>query len=189
MGRVLLASGSDKGIELLSQLLKVSGYSQITNTNSGNDARRCIDQTEYELIVINTPLSDEFGHDFSIKAAESSNSGIILICKSDIADDVSDKLSCYGVCVIPKPVNKAIFHQSVKLVSATRSRMLGLQTENFKLQTKIEEIRLVNRAKCCLIQYLKFSEPQAHRYIEKQAMDTRQTRKEVALNILSTYEQ
>ena len=173
MDRVLLASGSDKGIELLSQLLKISGYGQIIGTKSGNDARRCINQNEYGLIVINTPLSDEFGHELSIKAAESSNSGIILICKSDIS----------------KPVNKTLFHQSIQLVSATRSRMLGLQTENFKLQTKIEEIRLINRAKCCLIQYLKFSEPQAHRYIEKQAMDTRQTRKEVALNILSTYEQ
>lgn len=189
MGRVLLASGSDKGIELLSQHLKMSGYNQITNTNSGSDARRCIDRYEYELIIINTPLSDEFGHEFSIKAAESSNSGIILICKSDIADDLEDKLNCYGVCVIPKPLNKAVFHQSVKLVSATRSRILGLQSENFKLQNKIEEIRLVNRAKCALIQYLKFTEPQAHRYIEKQAMDTRQTRKEVALSILSTYEQ
>lgn len=189
MGRVLLASGSDKGIAVLSQLLKESGYNQITNTNSGNDARRCIDQTEFELLIINTPLSDEFGHDLSVKAAESSNSGIILICKSEISDDVSDKLSSYGVCVIPKPVNKAVFHQSVKLVSATRSRMLGLQSENFKLQNKIEEIRLVNRAKICLMQYLKFSEPQAHRYIEKLAMDTRQTRKEVAQNILSTYEQ
>jgi AmiR/NasT family two-component response regulator len=181
MERVLLASGSDKGITLLSQLLRESGYNQITNTKSGNDARRCINQTEYELIVINTPLTDEFGHEFSIKAAECSNSGIILICKSDISEDVS-------VCVVPKPVNKVVFHQSVRLVSATRSRMLGLQNENFKLQTKIEEIRLVNRAKCCLIQYLKFSEPQAHRYIEKQAMDTRQTRKEVAQRILSTYE-
>ncbi len=189
MGRVLLTSGCDKGIELLSQLLNMSGYSQLTNTNSGNDARRYINQNEYELIVINTPLCDEFGHEFSIKAAESSNAGIILICKSDIADDVSDKLSSYGVCVISKPVNKVVFHQSLKLVSATRSRMIGLQTENIKLQTKIEEIRLVNRAKFCLIQHLKFSEPQAHRYIEKQAMDTRQTRKEVALNILSTYEQ
>jgi response regulator NasT len=123
-----------------------------------------------------------------MKISESSNSGIILICKSDIADDVSDKLSCYGVCVVPKPVNKVIFHQTLKIVSATRSRILGLQNENFKLQTKIEEIRLVNRAKCALIQYLKFSEPQAHRYIEKQAMDTRSTRKEVAQRILSTYE-
>lgn len=67
---------SDKGITLLSQLLRESGYNQITNTKSGNDARRCINQTEYELIVINTPLTDEFGHEFSIKAAECSNSGI-----------------------------------------------------------------------------------------------------------------
>lgn len=188
MDRVLLASGSDKGIALLSQLLKEQGYTQITNTQSGSDARRCVNQTKYELVVINTPLSDEFGHELSIKIAECSNSGIILICKSEISEDVADKLSCYGVCVIPKPVNKVVFHQSLRLVSATRSRMLGLQNENFKLQTKIEEIRLINRAKCCLIQYLKFSEPQAHRYIEKQAMDTRQTRKEVAQRILSTYE-
>ena len=46
MERVLLASGSDKGITLLSQLLRESGYNQITNTKSGNDARRCINQTE-----------------------------------------------------------------------------------------------------------------------------------------------
>ena len=47
MDRVLLASGSDKGIELLSQLLKISGYGQIIGTKSGNDARRCINQNEY----------------------------------------------------------------------------------------------------------------------------------------------
>ena len=188
MDKVLLASGSNKGIDLLSQLLRSSGYGQITSTSSGNDARRYINMNEYELCIINTPLIDEFGHELSIKIAESCNSGIILICKSEIADDVADKLSCYGICVVSKPVNKAIFHQSIRLVSATLSRMLGLHTENFKLQTKIEEIRLINRAKCALIQYLKFTEPQAHRYIEKQAMDTRQTRKEVAQHILSTYE-
>ena len=67
MDRVLLASGSDKGIELLSQLLKISGYGQIIGTKSGNDARRCINQNEYELIVINTPLSDEFGHELLLR--------------------------------------------------------------------------------------------------------------------------
>ena len=62
------------------------------------------------------------------------------------------------------------------------------QGENLKLQNKADEIKLIDRAKKCLMQYLKFSEPQAHRYIEKQAMDTRQTRKEVAKRILSVYE-
>ena len=96
--------------------------------------------------------------------------------------------SYYGVCVLPKPLNKSLFFQSLKIVSATQSRIMGLRNENFKLQSKIEEIRLVNRAKCVLIQYLKLTEPQAHRYIEKQAMDTRQTKKDVAEKILKTYE-
>jgi response regulator NasT len=33
------------------------------------------------------------------------------------------------------------------------------------------------------------SETQAHHYIEKQAMDMRMTKREVALNILKTYEE
>lgn len=188
MDRALIVSGSEKGLDAVEQLLKSSGYGKITSITNGSEARRIIDTTEFELVVINTPLSDEFGHELSIMIAESSTAGILLICKNDIADDVSDKVGDFGVCVVPKPLNRVIFHQSLKLVQATRSRMLGLKKENVKLLTKIDEMRLINRAKCTLMQYLKFTEPQAHRYIEKQAMDTRQTRREVALRILATYE-
>ena len=66
--------------------------------------------------------------------------------------------------------------------------MLGLRDENIQLQQKIEEIRLVDRAKCALIQYLNLTEAQAHRYIEKQAMDLRLSRRQVAEAILKTYE-
>ncbi len=187
MERILLVSGSAEGLEILSQLTKDSGYTSITRSRSGNEARRMTDSEEFSLIIINTPLSDEFGREFAVKTAETTNSGIILICKQDIADDLSDKLSCNGIFVVSKPINKSAFFQTVRLVMSTRSRMLG-SSSNQKLQTKAEEIKLVNRAKNCLMQYLKFSEPQAHRYIEKQAMDTRRTRIDVAKHILSIYE-
>ncbi|MCI1268929.1 MAG: ANTAR domain-containing protein [Ruminococcus sp.] len=188
MDRALIVSGSEKGMEAVVQLLKSCGYSRISSISNGSEARRMIDSNDFELVVINTPLPDEFGHELSIMIAEASTAGIILICKSDISDEVSDKVGDFGVCVVPKPINRTVFHQSMRLVQATRSRMLGLKKENVKLLTKIDEMRLINRAKCALMQYLKFTEPQAHRYIEKQAMDTRQTRKEVALSILSMYE-
>ena len=65
---------------------------------------------------------------------------------------------------------------------------MNLENENQKLQKKIEEIRIVDRAKLILIQVLKMTEPQAQRYIEKQSMDLRQTRLTTAENILRTYE-
>jgi len=73
-------------------------------------------------------------------------------------------------------------------MAASHKRITGLKNENIKLQKKIEDIRLIDRAKCVLIQYLNMTEPQAHRYIEKQAMDMRITRAEVAQGILKTYE-
>ena len=52
----------------------------------------------------------------------------------------------------------------------------------------MEEIRLVNRAKWLLIDELKMSEPDTHRYIEKQAMDLCVSKREVAEEIIKTYE-
>ena len=62
-----------------------------------------------------------------------------------------------------------------------------LSVENEKLAGKIDEFRIIDRAKWVLIDYLKMSEEQAHRYIEKQAMDLRIPRIEAAKNILKTY--
>ncbi len=188
MDRALIISGSEKGMEIIAQFLYSYGYKNLTSTASGSEARRMAQTSDYALMIINTPLKDEFGHELSISLSEHTSAGIILLCKTDIADDVSDKVGDYGVCVVSRPMNKNLFHQSIRLVEATRSRMLGLKQENSKLLVKIDELRLISRAKCALVQHLKFTESEAHRYIEKQAMDTRSTRKEVALRILSTYE-
>ena len=49
-------------------------------------------------------------------------------------------------------------------------------------------MKLINRAKFMLMQYLGFDENQAHKYLEKQAMDKRITRLEVAIEIIKIYE-
>ena len=51
----------------------------------------------------------------------------------------------------------------------------------------MKEIRLINRAKWLLIKELKMDEPQAHRYIEKQAMDQCITKREVAETLIKMY--
>ena len=189
MNRALIVDPLPETSELIRHQLAAEGFGTIAVLTSGNEARRLIaGEAEPEIVVINTPLPDEFGQELSVMIAENTSAGIILICSGDIADDVGDKVSGSGVCVISKPLNLPQLSRSVKLVTATRSRMMGLKKENADLLTRIDEMRLINRAKCTLMQYLKFTEPQAHKYIEKQAMNTRQTRREVAIRILATYE-
>lgn len=188
MENALLLSGSQKGREGLTQLLKENGFLTAAVCENGGEARRTLIQNDFSLVVINTPLTDEFGHELALTVAQTTSAGVVMLVKNEFADDISAKVENDGVLVIAKPLNRLIFSQTIKLAASVRRRLIGLQNENIKLQNKIEEIRLVNRAKCTLIQYLGLTEAQAHRYIEKQAMDMRQTRRETARSILSMYE-
>ncbi|MFA0815836.1 MAG: ANTAR domain-containing response regulator [Anaerofustis sp.] len=188
MSDVLIVSSSQKSSDFLTGFMKENFGSGIKTAKSGSDARRILNEKDFPVVIINTPLSDEFGNELAINATEISSAGIVLIVKNEIVDEVAENVEDYGVLTVAKPINRILLHQTVKLAFSTHSRVVGFKKENVQLQSKIEEMRLVDRAKCVLIQYLTMSEPQAHRYIEKQAMDMRVSKRVIAEGILKTYE-
>lgn len=186
--RTLIISGSEKGLDGVTNFLKACGYPSVVTISSGSEARRLIHQDDYSLIIINTPLKDESGYQLSLKLCESTCAAVILICKADIADEMTNRTIDYGVCVVPKPLNKTAFLQAIRTGMAFHRRMMNLHQENVKLRSKLEELRYISRAKFLLITEQQMTEEVAHRYIEKTAMDTRRTRKEIALEIIAKYQ-
>ncbi len=65
-----------------------------------------------------------------------------------------------------------------------RERIQELTQENAYLREQLDTARLVGRAKCLLVRYRDLTEPEAHRHIEKEAMDRQMTRRAVAEEIL-----
>jgi response regulator NasT len=187
MERILVVSSAENSQILCRELLS-SFQAQIVTIGDGSEARRTILTQSFDLIIINAPLKDEFGHELAAMFSQKTTAGIILLVKSELSDQISERVEDYGVVCVPKPISKAFFYQAVKIVSATSKRLVDLQNENIRLQHKIEDMRMVDRAKYALIKYLNFSESQAHRYIEKHAMDMRISRREVAENIIKTYD-
>lgn len=186
--KVLIVTGSDKGVSLISQLLDSSVFYPVSSVKSGTEARRALLGGEYDAVVINTPLPDEFGHDLAVHISEKTSSGVVLLVKNELFDQVSSKVEDYGILTIGKPIQRPMFNQAMKMLAANKNRLNRYETENRKLQTKIEEIKVISRAKCILVEYLRMTEAQAHHYIEKQAMDMRTSRKNVAEGILKTYD-
>jgi AmiR/NasT family two-component response regulator len=185
---VLIVTGTGKGAEAITQLLDHTIFTPISAVRSGSEARQKLISHSYDIIIINTPLTDEFGTDLAEYIMDSSNSGTILIVKNEIYDNICTKVEDLGILTVGKPLQKQIFNQTIKLLVADRNRIIRFQNENEKLQTKIEEIKIVSRAKCILVEYLRMNEAQAHRYIEKQAMDMRTSKKNIAESILKTYD-
>ena len=169
MERILLVSATEKSRTMLSQFLTSCGVqAQLAPASSGAEARRMLVDGLFDLVLVNTPLPDEFGHDMAQQAANDTLSGVILLAKAEIA----------------KPLSRVLFMQALRMTRAARSRLTGLQSENRRLQKRIEDIRQVDRAKCLLIECCGMTEPEAHSYIEQQAMNQRRSKRDIAEDII-----
>ena len=177
--RVLVVSSGRQAYDYIAELLPPGEFAPITHVTSAGEAKRLLLGADYDILIINTPLPDEFGTEFALDCAEGTR-GVLLLCKSELYEQVAYRL---------RPVNRQIFYSAVKLLVATIARLSKMEKQNRTLREKMEDIRAVNRAKWLLIEHLSMTEQDAHYYIEKQAMDTRLSRREVAEHIIRTYDQ
>lgn len=152
------------------------------------DAKNAVLSGEYDIVIVDGNLPGEPALELAVMITEKTNSGCLIIAAPEQSDAVADKLADAGVFLLDKPLDKTKFCRTVRLVDACRRRLEGIRRDHQKLKRRLDEIKAVNRAKMVLMQYLKFSEEQAHRYIEKQAMDLRMTRYEIAMKVIKTYD-
>ena len=184
---VLVASASSKFNESVRGLLPERLYWPVTVLKDAAGARRELLENSYDLVIVNAPLPDEFGTRLAQDICQRSAAGVMLLVKEEHFPDIDGRLTPQGVLVLSKPMSTQLFTQTLRLLCGTRERMRGLERKNATIEEKMEEIRLINRAKWLLIEELSMTEQEAHRYIEKQAMDRCVTKRAVAEQILSTY--
>lgn len=188
MDSALLVTASEKSIAFFTEILTAASVGQIAAVQTCGEARRLLSERDFDLVVINAPLSDESGESLSRYIAEKGIAQVILVVKTEYFEEVSAHTEEYGILTIAKPIHRSLFWSALKLAQSAGARLKSIQSENRKLKQKIEDIRIVDRAKCILISYLNMNEQDAHRYIEKQAMDLRTTKRAVAEGILKIYE-
>lgn len=184
---VLVVSAAEKFNTVISELLAESGYRQIRFESGVSAARRAFSENSFDFVIINSPLPDDVGLRFAIDVSASGSAVALLVVRSDIFEETNEKVYRHGVYSIPKPMSRPIIEMALKWMASSRERLRKSEKKTLSIEEKMEEIRIVNRAKWLLISELKMDEPGAHRYIEKQAMDRCVTRREIADEIIKTY--
>ena len=184
---VLLVSAAKKGNTALRSFFSGERFGQITLVDTAARARRRMAEGEYDLVIINAPLPDEFGRRFAIDVCSDSDRVALLMVRSDLYDEVSARMTAHGVLVAKKPLEMSTMEQFLGAMCSIRERLRGYKKKTMTLEDKMGEIRLVNRAKWALINSCHMTEEDAHRYIQKQAMDRCISKRETAENILKIY--
>ena len=141
----------------------------------------------FETLVINAPLPDEFGRELAMQAADAGMDAILL-CPGPQADKLAAGLEKHGVFVLAKPLSRQQTAFALRLIRTGRQRLQKLTAQNRRLTKRLDEARIISQAKCALALCRGLTEEQAHRLIEKEAMDGRISSREAALEIMRRLE-
>ena len=184
---ILIVSATDKFTSAFADLLPETRYSPVHTAASVNAAERILAEKTFDFVIINAPLPDDIGIRFAIDTSTSKQSAVLLLVKSDVHAGIHDKVAEYGVFTLSKPTSKPTMIHAFNWMESARERLRQFEKKSLSIKEKMAEIRLVNKAKWILISELKMNEPDAHRYIEKQAMDRCITKQTIAEEIIKTY--
>ncbi len=184
---VLIVSVAENLNTALTTLLPESKYGPVHIVSSISLAKRSFAEQAYDYVIINSPLPDDIGTRFAIDVCKSKETVVLLMVRADLHDEIYDKVAEHGVFTLPKPTSKPTIITALSWMSSARERLRKAEKKMLSIEEKMEEIRIVNRAKWILISEIKMDEADAHRYIEKQAMDCCISKREVAESIIKTY--
>ncbi len=184
---ILVVSSAQKFNDAIAPMLPGSDYYPATFVSNVAAARRELVARSYDFVIVNAPLPDDYGTRFAIDASAKPGTVVLLLVRSEVYEELTAKVTPQGVFTLAKPVPTQNLQLGLKWLASARERLRKLEQKASSVEEKMEEIRLVNRAKWILIEQLKMTEGDAHRHIEKQAMDRCVSRREIALGIIQTY--
>lgn len=188
MESVMIVSSYKSSDAFFIDILKQAGYSHIITCRSCSEARRYLAEQDVELTVINAPLPDETGERMAKHLAVNGSCQVLLVIKNEYYEAVTEQTQEYGVLTIAKPIHKSLFWSALHMVKASQKRIKMMYDENRMLNQKLQDIKMTDRAKCILIESAEMTESEAHKYIEKQAMDRRVSKRSIAEEIIKAYE-
>lgn len=184
----LLVSASEAQTKRISALLTRARIVSFDHTGSARQALEQFDAGGIDGVLIAEPVAGSSGQELALQLKKRHCMAVLLLAAPEHADAAAALLEQSGVLVLQIDAPESLIVQTIRLLAAVRIQLEQMQHKTKKLEAKVADIRIINRAKLLLVQHLQMTETEAHKYIEKQAMDTSMRRRTIAENIIRTYE-
>lgn len=183
MRSVLIVSKKTKMVEFIRSAMPPDRFYPVHVVSSAAEARRTLLKVPIDIVIIDTPLSDEFGTKLAQDVSKQCAAAIIV--KPELVERAAYKLEPFGVVTLPGTLYRSVMYQTLIVLSSTITKTQQLRESSEKLKFKLREVRAVTKAKALLISEKGMTEEQAHKYIEKTSMDKGQKKSETAGEIIS----
>ena len=120
--------------------------------------------------------------------AESAEAVFLLLVRQEVYSAAWRFLQKSGVCVMTWPMEQAVLTQTLRNLLLLKKSMQTMQAQTDQLRSQLQDLKRIQKAKGLLMRQLGMTEQDAHRWIEKAAMDRCVKKREIAETIIRMYE-
>ena len=176
----LVVTSSDKAFTVVVQTLRLCGEYSVARAKDVLSARPLIGSRGFSVAVVCADSRDAVWRELARALAENGSGTVYLPCAE--TEDASAALCDVGVQLLTRPLTRGALYNALRTASGISARFASLVAENASLRDKLAAQKTISRAKCMLIQQ-GMSEQDAHKELEKRAMESRRTLLDVASDI------
>ena len=186
---VLIVSSSGKSTDFI----KRSGadaevFEKPETATTAAEAKTMLSAKKFDTVIINAPLDDESGTELAKAVTANYGAACLLIVKKEDYKEAVADVEPYGTACISKPMSREAISQASRILIAMKNIIDSSGKKTETLKTEVAELKIVDRAKFLLMEKLGLSEEEAHRHLEKQAMDLCIRKSDAAKRVIMTYE-
>jgi response regulator NasT len=186
--RVLLGDPDGRSRSRIKKILVANGYSVVAEATDCMAALRHARMVGPEVAVLSEELAGMNVLQVVTVMLDDRICPSILISINSSPEFIGAAKKSGVLGLVPRPIQEYTLIATLELAYETYRRLDEKEHEIEDLKSKLENRKLVEKAKGIIMQKLKFTESEAYRYIQKRSMDQKVTMKQIAEAIILTHE-
>ncbi|MDR0486178.1 MAG: ANTAR domain-containing protein [Elusimicrobiota bacterium] len=186
--KIIIGSASKELSIALKKQLDISLFSIIYESSSGNEILRMTAALEPDIIITDYILADNTtGLDIAESVEVSHICPVIVLANEhQIAYSGEMKNNGSDIFLVPKPLNSAFLNKTASLAIKLSRTIKSSENVINDLKQKLENRKILEKAKGLLMEKFKMSENEAYSQLRKKSMDLAKPIEEVAKSIINT---
>ncbi|MGH9247199.1 MAG: ANTAR domain-containing response regulator [Acidimicrobiales bacterium] len=168
----------------LKETLEEEGYNVVGETGRGDEAIELVRSLEPDLVILDIKMPGLDGLTAAREITAEKGAAVLILTAFSQRDLIEQARDAGALAYLVKPFQKSELIPAVEVALGRFNEMKALADQNLSLAEQLETRKLVDRAKGRLMDNHGLSEADAFRFIQKTAMDTRQTLKTVAQRVI-----
>jgi response regulator NasT len=168
----------------LKETLEEEGYVVVGETGRGDEAVELVQELRPDLAILDVKMPGMDGLAAAALISAEKHAAVLILTAFSQRDLIEKARDAGALAYLVKPFQKSELIPAVEVALGRFHEMKALADENLSLAEQLETRKLVDRAKGKLMDMQGLSEADAFRFLQKTAMDSRETLKQVACDVI-----